>query len=124
LKQHPLTTIEIIKHTLFTSDEIICLKALGRVDVKLIESKFTKENLNIDGMITVTGSNTSHLCTMSNVIVKALKDSDLAENDVLGAKYGAEDGDDWIVIDASNYLIHIMDEVVQRNVNLEKVVGG
>jgi len=122
LKQHPSATIEIIKHTLLTSDEIIgCLKALGGVDIKLIESKFTKENLYIDGMIIVTGSNTSHLRTMSNAIVKALKDRDLAEKDVLGAKYGAEDGDDWIAIDASNYLIHIMDEVVRRNVNLEKL---
>lgn len=120
LQQHPSATIEVKRNTLLTSTEIInCLNALGAVDIKLIQTKYTRENLQIDGMIIATGHNTSHLRTLSGAIVKALKQRKLAKRGVPGAKYGAEDGDDWIAIDAQNYIIHVMDELARKSTNLE-----
>ena len=122
LEKNTSGAIEVKPLTLLTSKEIMdCLSGLGAVDVKLISSNLTTKYLQVAGMIIATGHNSSHLRILSNAIVRAMKQRQLAKRNVFGAKYGAEEGDDWIAIDAQNYAIHIMDKLTRKSINLEKL---
>jgi len=135
--------IPIIKHTLLSTDEIIsCLKRLGARDTVFVQpEENTRALLGWDGLIIATGSSNSHIRTLVDAIVMNLRRRDLADNGVIGAKYGPEGGnaemsakkrrkmghtkrgkragDAWMVVDCLNYLVHVQDNVTRRSIDLE-----
>lgn len=137
------TTIPILKHTLLSSSEIMSsLMNDGAKHVKLIEpDEEIKSYLGWEGLILATASSYTHIRVLTDSLVHNLRKRGLAERGVIGAKFGAEGGEDptmssyarrkrrigrgknlddgWMSVDCRNYIVHVQDDVTRRSVDLE-----
>ena len=137
------TTIPILKHTLLSSSEIMSsLMNDGAKHVKLIEpDEENKSYLGWEGLILATASSYTHIRVLTDSLVHNLRKRGLAERGVIGAKFGAEGGEDptmssyarrkrrigrgktlddgWMSVDCRNYIVHVQDDVTRRSVDLE-----
>ena len=137
------TTIPIVKHTLLSSSEIMSsLINDGAKDVKIIvPDEDIKSYLGWDGLILATASSYTHIRVLTDALVHNLRKRGLAERGVIGAKFGAEGGEDptmssyarrkrrigrgknlddgWMSVDCRNYIVHVQDDVTRRSVDLE-----
>jgi ribosomal silencing factor RsfS len=113
---------------------------LGGRNVQLIiPEDDLKQYLGWEGMIIATATSYSHIRVLVESIVRALRERKLSERGVIGAKFGAEGGEDptmsarkksklgrgsklddgWMAVDCRNFIVHVQDEITRRSVDLE-----
>ncbi|GFH44479.1 hypothetical protein CTEN210_00953 [Chaetoceros tenuissimus] len=141
--QHSSLDIPIIKYTLLSKDEIMTsLVNNGAKDVVFIQpSKERQSYLGWKGLIIATASSYAHIRLLTDQIVYNLRKRGLAERGVVGAKYGAEGGEDstmskyarkkrnlgrgkkmddgWMSVDCRNYIVHVQDSITRSSIDLE-----
>ena len=114
--------IPVVMHTLLSSEEVVgCLESLGGNNVVSIPIP-DEANMGTH-MIIASGMSSSHLRTMSDALVRAMRNRKLHKMGVIGAEKGAEDADsdDWIALDCQNIIVHLMDDQTRKAIALEKL---
>ena len=66
------------------------------IDVKKISSL-------TDFMVIASGTSNRHLAAMSDKVIEGLKDSNVS-----GVKIEGQGGDEWLLVDAGDVIIHLM----------------
>ena len=72
-----------------------------------------------DTMVIATGRSTTHVGSIADRIVRSCKDAGLGTPKVEGVP-----GCDWVLVDASDVIIHIFRPEVREFYNLEKLWSG
>ena len=114
----------------------------GAKNVVFIQPSQKRQSyLGWKGLIIATASSYSHIRLLTDQIVYNLRKRGLAERGVVGAKYGAEGGEDstmskyarkkrslgrgkkmddgWMSVDCRNYIVHVQDSVTRSSIDLE-----
>jgi ribosome-associated protein len=114
--------IPVKMHMLLSSKEVAgCLEGLGGQGVRTVP--LPKEANMGKFMVIATGMNGGHLRTMSDAIVRSMRERKLHKMGVIGAELGAEgrESDEWIVVDCRNIIVHLMNDVARKGVELENL---
>ena len=87
------------------------LKAVNPVviDVKKV-STFT------DYMVIASGTSNRHITAISEKVIESLK-----ENKILGVKVEGQLGDDWLLVDAGDVIVHLMSSDARDFYDLESL---
>lgn len=72
-----------------------------------------------DVMVIASGRSTTHVSSIADRVMKALKEGGFGAPRVEGLTHG-----DWVLIDAGDAIIHIFRPEVRQFYNLEKMWGG
>jgi len=79
------------------------------IDVKKISSL-------ADFMVIASGTSNRHITAISERIVEGLK-----EDDIAGIKIEGQAGDDWLLVDAGDVIIHLMSSEAREFYDLESL---
>ena len=79
------------------------------IDVKKISSL-------TDFMVIASGTSNRHLAAMSDKVIEGLKDSNVS-----GIKIEGKGGDDWLLVDAGDVIIHLMSSEARDFYDLESL---
>ena len=79
------------------------------IDVKKISSL-------TDFMVIASGTSNRHLAAMSDKVIEGLKDSNVS-----GIKIGGQGGDEWLLVDAGDVIIHLMSSEARDFYDLESL---
>ena len=79
------------------------------IDVKKISSL-------TDFMVIASGTSNRHLAAMSDKVIEGLKDSNVS-----GIKIEGQDGDEWLLVDAGDVIIHLMSSEARDFYDLESL---
>lgn len=72
-----------------------------------------------DTMFIASGNSSTHVSSIADRVIKALKDFGFGTPRVEGLTHG-----DWVLIDAGDAIVHIFRPEVRQFYNLEKMWGG
>ena len=98
-----------LKETILNSLEDIKAVNPVAIDVKNISSL-------TDFMVIASGTSNSHLAAMSERVLEGLK-----ENNVSGIKIEGQGGDEWLLVDAGDVIIHLMSSDAREFYDLESL---
>ena len=79
------------------------------IDVKKISSL-------TDFMVIASGTSNRHLAAMSDKVIEGLKDSNVS-----GIKIEGTGGDEWLLVDAGDVIIHLMSSEARDFYDLESL---
>lgn len=79
------------------------------IDVKKISSL-------TDFMVIASGTSNRHLAAMSDKVIEGLKDSNVS-----GIKIEGQGGDEWLLVDAGDVIIHLMSSEARDFYDLESL---
>lgn len=79
------------------------------IDVKKISSL-------TDFMVIASGTSNRHLAAMSDKVIEGLKDSNVS-----GVKIEGQGGDEWLLVDAGDVIIHLMSSEARDFYDLESL---
>ncbi len=72
-----------------------------------------------DAMIIATGRSTTHVASVADRVIRAVKESGRAAPSIEGLRAG-----DWVLIDAGDVVVHVFRPEVRQFYNLEKMWGA
>ena len=98
-----------LKETILTSLEDIKAVNPVAIDVKNISSL-------TDFMVIASGTSNRHLAAMSERVLEGLK-----ENNVSGISIEGQGGDEWLLVDAGDVIIHLMSSDAREFYDLESL---
>ena len=98
-----------LKETILSSLEDIKAVNPVAIDVKNISSL-------TDFMVIASGTSNRHLAAMSERVLEGLK-----ENDVSGIRIEGQGGDEWLLVDAGDVIIHLMSSDAREFYDLESL---
>ena len=98
-----------LKETILTSLEDIKAVNPVAIDVKNISSL-------TDFMVIASGTSNRHLSAMSERVLEGLK-----ENNVSGIRIEGQGGDEWLLVDAGDVIIHLMSSDAREFYDLESL---
>ena len=98
LKNKIITTLEDIKAV----DPVV-------IDVKKISSL-------ADFMVIASGTSNRHITAISERIIEGLR-----EEDISGIKIEGQAGDDWLLVDAGDVIVHLMSSEAREFYDLESL---
>ena len=67
-------------------------------------------------MVIASGTSNRHIAAMSEHILESLK-----ETNISGIKIEGQDGDDWVLVDAGDVVIHLMSADARKFYDLESL---
>ena len=76
----------------------------------------TKISSLTDFMVIASGTSNRHIAAMSEQILEGLK-----ETDISGIKIEGQGGDDWVLVDAGDVVIHLMSADAREFYDLESL---
>lgn len=79
------------------------------IDVKKISSL-------TDFMVIASGTSNRHLAAMSDKVIEGLKDSNVSD-----VKIEGQGGDEWLLVDAGDVIIHLMSSEARDFYDLESL---
>ena len=98
-----------LKETILNSlDDIKAVNPVA-IDVKNISSL-------TDFMVIASGTSNRHLAAMSERVLEGLK-----ENNVSGIRIEGQGGDEWLLVDAGDVIIHLMSSDAREFYDLESL---
>ena len=98
-----------LKETILNSLEDIKAVNPVAIDVKNISSL-------TDFMVIASGTSNRHLAAMSEKVLEGLK-----ENNVSGISIEGQGGDEWLLVDAGDVIIHLMSSDAREFYDLESL---
>lgn len=98
-----------LKETILNSLEDIKAVNPVAIDVKNISSL-------TDFMVIASGTSNRHLAAMSERVLEGLKD-----NNVSGIRIEGQGGDEWLLVDAGDVIIHLMSSDAREFYDLESL---
>ena len=98
-----------LKETILSSLEDIKAVNPVAIDVKNISSL-------TDFMVIASGTSNRHLAAMSERVLEGLK-----ENNVSGISIEGQGGDEWLLVDAGDVIIHLMSSDAREFYDLESL---
>ena len=98
-----------LKETILNSLEDIKAVNPVAIDVKNISSL-------TDFMVIASGTSNRHLAAMSERVLEGLK-----ENNVSGIRIEGQGGDEWLLVDAGDVIIHLMSHDAREFYDLESL---
>ena len=98
-----------LKETILNSLEDIKAVNPIAIDVKNISSL-------TDFMVIASGTSNRHLAAMSERVLEGLK-----ENNVSGIRIEGQGGDEWLLVDAGDVIIHLMSSDAREFYDLESL---
>ena len=98
-----------LKETILNSLEDIKAVNPVAIDVKNISSL-------TDFMVIASGTSNRHLAEMSERVLEGLK-----ENNVSGIRIEGQGGDEWLLVDAGDVIIHLMSSDAREFYDLESL---
>ena len=98
-----------LKETILSSLEDIKAVNPFAIDVKNISSL-------TDFMVIASGTSNRHLAAMSERVLEGLK-----ENNVSGIRIEGQGGDEWLLVDAGDVIIHLMSSDAREFYDLESL---
>ena len=98
-----------LKETILNSLEDIKAVNPVAIDVKNISSL-------TDFMVIASGTSNRHLAAMSERVLEGLK-----ENNVSGIRIEGRGGDEWLLVDAGDVIIHLMSSDAREFYDLESL---
>ena len=98
-----------LKETILNSLEDIKAANPVAIDVKNISSL-------TDFMVIASGTSNRHLAAMSERVLEGLK-----ENNVSGIRIEGQGGDEWLLVDAGDVIIHLMSSDAREFYDLESL---
>jgi|TARA_Y100000591_G_scaffold166217_1_gene143377 ribosome-associated protein len=98
-----------LKETILNSLEDIKAVNPVAIDVKNISSL-------TDFMVIASGTSNRHLAAMSERVLEGLK-----ENNVSGIRIEGQGGDEWLLVDAGDVIIHLMSSDAREFYDLESL---
>ena len=98
-----------LKETILNSLEDIKAVNPVAIDVKNISSL-------TDFMVIASGTSNRHLSAMSERVLEGLK-----ENNVSGIRIEGQGGDEWLLVDAGDVIIHLMSSDAREFYDLESL---
>ena len=98
-----------LKETILCSLEDIKAVNPVAIDVKNISSL-------TDFMVIASGTSNRHLAAMSERVLEGLK-----ENNVSGIRIEGQGGDEWLLVDAGDVIIHLMSSDAREFYDLESL---
>ena len=98
-----------LKETILNSLEDIKAVNPVAIDVKNISSL-------TDFMVIASGTSNRHLAAMSEKVLEGLK-----ENNVSGIRIEGQGGDEWLLVDAGDVIIHLMSSDAREFYDLESL---
>ena len=98
-----------LKETILNSLENIKAVNPVAIDVKNISSL-------TDFMVIASGTSNRHLAAMSERVLEGLK-----ENNVSGISIEGQGGDEWLLVDAGDVIIHLMSSDAREFYDLESL---
>ena len=98
-----------LKETILNSLEDIKAVNPVAIDVKNISSL-------TDFMVIASGTSNRHLAAMSDRVLEGLK-----ENNVSGIRIEGQGGDEWLLVDAGDVIIHLMSSDAREFYDLESL---
>jgi ribosomal silencing factor RsfS len=120
--------IPIVDYTLLTRDEIVSLlEYFSARDIVVVLDNPERRRLGgATGVVVATLDHSTQRWQAAQTLCRHMKLRKLDERDVVGAQLGPEGTpqDDWVVVDAHNYVIHLQDEETREHVKLEKLWSG
>lgn len=120
IKKAAKVEIPVIPRKLLSEAEVVqAMESLGGMDIKVI-SVVGKGNLDTEAMVFISGRSGGHLRRMADTLVYALKKRKIGEREAPGVT-GAEgyDCDDWMIVDCGNLIVHLMDPLQRKALDLE-----
>ena len=69
-----------------------------------------------DFMVIASGTSNRHLAAMSDKVIEGLKDSNVS-----GVKIEGQGGDEWLLVDAGDVIIHLMSSEARDFYDLESL---
>ena len=76
----------------------------------------TKISSLTDFMVIASGTSNRHIAAMSEHVLE-----DLKETNISGIKIEGQGGDDWVLVDAGDVVIHLMSEDAREFYDLESL---
>ena len=76
----------------------------------------TKISTLTDYMVIASGTSNRHIAAMSEHVLE-----DLKETNILGIKIEGQGGDDWVLVDAGDVVIHLMSADAREFYDLESL---
>ena len=98
-----------LKETILNSLEDIKAVNPVAIDVKNISSL-------TDFMVIASGTSNRHLAAMSERVLEGIK-----ENNVSGIRIEGQGGDEWLLVDAGDVIIHLMSSDAREFYDLESL---
>ena len=98
-----------LKETILNSLEDIKAVNPVAIDVKNISSL-------TDFMVIASGTSNRHLAAISEKVLEGLK-----ENNVSGIRIEGQGGDEWLLVDAGDVIIHLMSSDAREFYDLESL---
>ena len=98
-----------LKETILNSLEDIKAVNPVAIDIKNISSL-------TDYMVIASGTSNRHLAAMSERVLQGLK-----ENNVSGISIEGQGGDEWLLVDAGDVIIHLMSSDAREFYDLESL---
>eukprot|EP00980_Cylindrotheca_fusiformis_P014052 scaffold3670_cov124-Cylindrotheca_fusiformis.AAC.28 len=123
--------VPVLHHQLLTETEVTTLlKSFGGDDIAVL--KDDEEYPRMGGakaMILCTAPNLYYVNAITKNLVDHLKERELQDLGVLGAKMGkgflqTTSQNNWSVVDCQNYIVHVLDQSTREALNLEKLWSG
>ena len=72
-----------------------------------------------DAIVIATGRSTTHVASVTDRVIRAVKESGRAAPSIEGLRAG-----DWVLIDAGDVVVHVFRPEVRQFYNLEKMWGA
>tara|TARA_Y100000768_G_C23952613_1_gene671021 strand:- start:798 stop:1121 length:324 start_codon:yes stop_codon:yes gene_type:complete len=101
--------VKSLKNKIITTLEDIKAVDPVAIDVKKISSL-------ADFMVIASGTSNRHIAAISERIIEGLR-----EEDISGIKIEGQAGDDWLLVDAGDVIVHLMSSEAREFYDLESL---
>ena len=101
--------VKNLKNKIITTLEDIKAVDPVAIDVKKISSL-------ADFMVIASGTSNRHIAAISERIIEGLR-----EEDISGIKIEGQAGDDWLLVDAGDVIVHLMSSEAREFYDLESL---
>ena len=101
--------VKSLKNKIITTLEDIKAVDPVAIDVKKISSL-------ADFMVIASGTSNRHIAAISERIIERLR-----EEDISGIKIEGQAGDDWLLVDAGDVIVHLMSSEAREFYDLESL---
>ena len=101
--------VKSLKNKIITTLEDIKAVNPVAIDVKKISSL-------TDFMVIASGTSNRHIAAISERIIEGLR-----EEDISGIKIEGQAGDDWLLVDAGDVIVHLMSSEAREFYDLESL---
>tara|TARA_B100000927_G_scaffold270983_1_gene247572 strand:- start:481 stop:804 length:324 start_codon:yes stop_codon:yes gene_type:complete len=101
--------VKSLKNKIITTLEDIKAVDPVAIDVKKISSL-------ADFMVIASGTSNRHITAISERIIEGLR-----EEDISGIKIEGQAGDDWLLVDAGDVIVHLMSSEAREFYDLESL---